>query len=97
MKDLRSYQFENNDLWFALDDVLNSLELSDCDLDVLKADNPDYFRSLLDGTKLIHESGFYYLALFVSEVPEAKELLNWVNNEVVPSILTKGYYKKGEE
>ena len=93
---MRSFEFKDNSLWFALEDILTDLELSEKDLCVLNTEKPDYFRTLVDGTKIIHESGFYFLALFVSKAPEAQKLFDWVTGEVMPSIMTKGYYKKGE-
>ena len=63
--ELRTYEFKDGDLWFVLEDVLNSLKLNSSDLTDVEEED---FKTLIDGTKLISEGGFYYLALFESEV-----------------------------
>ena len=94
-QELRSYSFVDDDLWFALEDVLRALELTEQDTLILREDEPEDFKTLIDGTEIISEGGFYYLTLFVSKTPEAKKFANWVMNDVIKSIAEKGYYKKG--
>ena len=84
-------------LWLLLDEVLNTLQLTQADLKTLQEEEPEDFEALPDGRVVIKECGFYYLALFVSETPEAKELSNWLWGSVIPSIAEKGYYSIEEE
>ena len=84
-------------LWLLLDEVLDTLQLTPADLKILQEEEPEDFESLADGRVVIKEGGFYYLALFVSETPEAKELSSWLWGSVMPSIAEKGYYSIEEE
>lgn len=84
-------------LWLLLDEVLHTLQLTEADLKTLQEEEPEDFETLPDGRVVIKEGGFYYLALFVSETPEAKELSNWLWGSVMPSIAEKGYYSIEEE
>lgn len=79
-------------LWLLLDGVMETLHLTQADLRELKEEEPDDFAKLDDGREVIKEGGFYYLALFVSDTPEAQELKDWVFGSVMPSIFEKGYY-----
>ena len=90
--ELRSYEIDGN-LWFVLEDVLKALDVKKSDTEAL---DDDELRTINE--KLcISEGGFYYLMIFVSKKPEAKEFAHWALHDVVGSILTKGYYKLGEE
>ena len=91
---IRGFEDKERNLWLVLDDVLNTLHVGINDLKELDADEFDVFT---DGTRLIKESGFYYLALFVSTTPEAQKFAHWVFHDVMSSIATKGYYKIGED
>ena len=84
-------------LWLLLDEVLQTLQLTHEDLKTLQEEEPEDFETLADGRVVIKEGGFYFLALFVSETPEAKELSNWLWGSVMPSIAEKGYYRIKEE
>ena len=89
--------FELDDvLWLLLDEVLETLKLTDADLKELKEEEPDDFAELDDGRAVIQEGGCYFLALFRSETPEAQELTKWAFGEVIPSIEQKGYYSLEE-
>ena len=91
--ELRHYEI-NGQLWFVLDDVLNALG------DVKKSDtealDDDELR-IINGNQCISEGGFYYLMIWVSKTPEAKKFAHWALHDVVGSIVTKGYYRLGEE
>lgn len=91
---IRGFEDAEHNSWFVLDDVLKTLQVGIDDLKDLDAD--EFFTSS-DGTRFIKESGFYYLALFVSTTPEAQEFAHWVFHDVMGSIATKGYYKIGED
>ncbi len=92
-KSFSMHGFEvENVLWLLLDEVLQALSLTNADLKPLKDEEPKDFSELDDGRALISESGFYYLVLCASSTPAAQELANWVFDEVLPSIFTKGYY-----
>lgn len=90
--ELRNYEIDGK-LWFVLDDVLKTLDVKKSDTEAL---DDDEFQTI-NGKPCIAESGFYYLMIWVSKKPEAKEFAKWVLNDVVGSIFTKGYYKIGEE
>ena len=90
--ELRHYDI-NGDLWFVLDDVLKALDVKKSDTEEL---DDDELRTI-NGKLCISEGGFYYLIIWVSKKPEAKEFAKWVLHDVVGSIFTKGYYKLGEE
>ena len=93
---LRSYDI-NGDLWFAVDDVLNALNLTEADLRILRDEMPEDFDTVNDGIEIIKEGGFYYLMLFVSSTPDAKKFAKWVFGDVMPRVLIKGSYTIGEE
>ena len=84
-------------LWLLLNEVLETLQLTEADLKILREEEPHDFERLADGREIIKEGGFYYLALFVSETAAAKELSDWVFGTVVPSIMGKGYYSIKED
>ena len=84
-------------LWFLLEEVASILQVGTEDVKELLADEPEDFATLSDGRPVIHEAGFNYLALFVSETPAAKEFQDWVFGRVIPSIAEKGYYSIEEE
>ena len=96
--DFSFYGFEFDGwLWLFLDNVLQFLNLTVDDVAELYDAEPDDFAVLPGGRAVIRESGFYYLALFVSTTPEAKKFSNWVFGRVLPSIFEKGYYDINEE
>ena len=75
--ELRSYTYTNNDftkftLWLALAGVLKVLALNETAIQKLRTKEPEMFKVAPDGTKLISERGFFYLALFISKTPEAQ-------------------------
>ena len=80
-----------------MDEVLKTLHLTEADLRELREEEPEDFAELDDGRAVIKEGGFYFLALFRSETPEAKEFMTWVLGSVVPSIMGKGYYSLEED
>lgn len=59
--------------------------------DILNVKADDFIE--IDGKEYIHESGLYFLALFISEVEIARKFQRWVFGEVLPSVKTKGFYK----
>ena len=79
-------------LWFLLEEVASILQVSTEDVKELLVDEPEDFATLSDGRVVIKESGLYYLALFVSDTPAAKEFQDWVFGAVIPSIVHNGYY-----
>mgnify|MGYP002861256523 CR=1 FL=1 len=84
--------FETDEyLWLFLEDVLGTLKLTMADAKNTEI-RAEEFGKLDDGTEIIRESGFYYLALFVSQTDEAKKFFNWVMHDVMGSLATKGYY-----
>ncbi len=85
-----------NVLWLLLDEVLETLKLTYADLKELQEEELEDFAELDDGRAVIQEGGFYFLALFKSETPEAQELADWTFGEVIPSIQEKGYYSVKE-
>ncbi|MBQ3455813.1 MAG: hypothetical protein IJG36_05200 [Synergistaceae bacterium] len=90
--------FELDDaLWLLLDEVASTLKVSTDDVKALLDEEPDDFGTLSDGRPAIKEGGFNYLALFVSDTPEAKKFQDWVFGSVVPDILENGYYSLDEE
>ena len=93
---LRSYEI-NGDLWFAVDDVLNALKLTKADLRTLRDEMPEDFDTVNNGIEIIKEGGFYYLMLFVSTTPDARDFAKWVFGDVMPRVLIKGSYTIGEE
>ena len=93
---LRSYEI-NGDLWFAVEDVLNALKLTKADLRTLRDEMPEDFDTINDGIEIIKEGGFYYLMLFVSTTPDARDFAKWVFGDVMPRVLIKGSYTIGEE
>ncbi len=93
---LRTYEI-NGDLWVSVEDVLNILDLTEADLRTLRDEMPEDFDTVNDGIEVIKEGGFYYLMLFVSTTPDAKEFANWVFGSVVPRVLINGSYTIGEE
>ena len=93
---LRSYDI-NGDLWFAVDDVLNALNLTEADLRILRDEMPEDFDTVNDGIEIIKEGGFYYLMLFVSTTPDARDFAKWVFGDVMPRVLIKGSYTIVEE
>lgn len=93
---MRTYTIDN-DLWLAVDDVLNALDLTEADLRELREEMPEDFDTINNGIEIIKEGGFYYLMLFVSTTPDAKKFADWVFGSVVPRVLIKGSYTIGEE
>ena len=93
---LRSYDI-NGDLWFAVEDVLKALKLTEADLHTLRDEEPEDFKTINDGIEIISEGGFYYLMLFVSTTPDARKFAKWVFGDVMPRVLVKGSYVLGEE
>ena len=87
----------NGVLWLLLDEVLKTLHLTEADLRELKEEEPEDFAELDDGRAVVKEGGFYFLALFRSDTPEAKEFMDWVFGHVMPSIIEKGYYSIEED
>ena len=87
----------NGALWLLLDEAASTLKVSTDDVKALLDEEPDDFGTLSDGRPVIKEGGFYYLALFVSDTPEARKFQDWVFGSVVPDILENGYYSLDEE
>ena len=76
--ELRSYTYGDDDfttftLWLALAGVLKVLALNETAIQKLRTKEPEMFKVAPDGTKLISERGFFYLALFISKTPEAQK------------------------
>lgn len=84
-------------LWLLLGEVASLLQVSTDDVKELLEEEPEDFATLSDGRTVIKEGGFNYLALFMSETPEAKDYQDWVFGRVVPSIMEKGYYSVEED
>ncbi len=84
-------------LWLLLNEVANTLKVSTEDVKALLDEEPDDFATLSDGRPVIKESGFNYLALFVSDTPEAKNFQDWVFGSVMSNITEKGYYSVDED
>ena len=93
---LRGFDFDGF-TWLLLDEVASTLKVSTEDVKELLEEESDDFDTLSDGRVVIKEGGFNYLALYVSDTPEAKEYQDWVFGRVIPSIMEKGYYSIDEE
>ena len=94
--ELHTYDVDGN-LWFALDDVLNALELTRSDISELEDDEIRKLNNGKEWVEAISEGGFYYLMLFESKTEDARKFCDWVMNTVIRSITEKGYYAIGEE
>ena len=84
-------------LWLLLDEVASTLKVSTEDVKALLNEEPEDFGTLSDSRPVIKESGFNYLALFVSDTPKAKNFQDWVFGSVMSNITEKGYYSVDEE
>lgn len=75
---MKSYEFNDGSLWFNLAEILSYLKLSDKDTFELRSEEAEDFKTLIDGTEIISEPGFYYLMLFVADTSEAKKFQEWL-------------------
>lgn len=99
---VRCYVSQDGQKWFCMTDVCNILGIKN-NRDAMSRLRPDGVGS----TDVIDSMGRYQQATFVNEgnlmeliftsrKPEAKEFRAWVCNEVLPSLMNKGYYAMKE-
>lgn len=83
------------EVWLALIDVCNVLELSNPRMVANKLDEDEVrkfnLRGLEGETWFVNEPGFYHVVL-TSRSEKAKPFRRWVTHEVLPSIRKQGYY-----
>lgn len=103
MNNLQTFKFENNEIrtvlknnepWFCLKDVCNSLDLTNPSvvIDRLNGNGRTKYNLGRQGnTWFINESNLYKV-IFQSRKEEAERFTEWVTSEVLPTIRKHGIY-----
>ena len=95
---VRCYVSQDGQKWFCMTDVCNILGIKN-NRDAMSRLRPDGVGSTdvidsmgrLQQATFVNEGNLMEL-IFTSRKPEAKEFRAWVCNEVLPSLMNKGYY-----
>lgn len=87
--------YVEQEVWLALIDVCNILELSNPRMVASKLDEDEVSKFNLRGlegeTWFVNEPGFYHVVL-TSRSEKAKPFRRWVTHDVLPSIRKQGFY-----
>lgn len=86
---------EENQSWFVLRDVCNTLDIKNTSDASKRLDKDEVTRFNLGGLSgnviMVNESGLYQV-LFRSDKKEARQFTKWVTKEILPSIRKTGNY-----
>lgn len=87
--------YTKHEIWLALIDICNVLELSNPRMVASKLDEDEVrkfnLRGLEGETWFVNEPGLYHVVL-TSRSEKAKPFRRWVTHEVLPSIRKQGFY-----
>ena len=104
--ELKIFNYKNNEvrttikdgeIWWVLKDICKILGINNSKMVATRLDEDEKGVSLTDSlggaqkTTIINEPGLYKVILR-SDKPEAKNFMNWITHEVLPSIRKHGAY-----